>query len=73
MSDMGRQSLGDKAGAALKMSLFDLVDFSTFATRQYNYLTFSLPLSYPDSEKSYARINVFPRLSTPLAYLFSCY
>jgi hypothetical protein len=45
MSDMGRQSLGDKAGAALKMSLFlDLVDFSTFATRQYIYLTFSLAL-----------------------------
>ena len=48
MSDMGRQSLGDKAGAALKMSLFlRLRRLFDVRDRQYIYLTFSLPLYLP--------------------------
>ena len=53
MSDMARQSLGDKAGAALKMSLFyDFVDFSTFATVNTSILPSLFLYIYPDSQKT---------------------
>jgi hypothetical protein len=61
MSDMARQSLGDKAGAALKMSLFsDLVDFSAFLDRQCNYLTFSFPLYLPGLPEDSSKRISFP-------------